>query len=123
MPTAEATSKLKLSFDAIFYHTTDMAKSIAFYRDVLGFPLVSRDYVARFDIDGVLFELVPNPTGGAVSGTGNALLSLGVKDIHEAVRELQDRGVATTPIKEEPGGLLSYFKDPDGNELCLWQST
>ena len=123
MPTAEATSKLKLSFDPIFYHTTDMAKSIAFYRDVLGFPLVSRDYVARFDIDGVLFELVPNPTGGAVSGTGNALLSLGVKDIHEAVRELQDRGVATTPIKEEPGGLLSYFKDPDGNGLCLWQST
>jgi catechol 2,3-dioxygenase-like lactoylglutathione lyase family enzyme len=49
MPTAEATSKLKLSFDAVFYHTSDMAKSIAFYRDVLGFPLVSRDYVARFD--------------------------------------------------------------------------
>jgi len=45
-----------------------------------------------------------------------------VKDIHEAVRELQVRGVVTTPIKEEPGGLLSYFADPDGNELCLWQS-
>jgi catechol 2,3-dioxygenase-like lactoylglutathione lyase family enzyme len=122
MPTAEATSKLKLSFDAVFYHTSDMAKSIAFYRDVLGFPLVSRDYVARFDIDGALFELVPSPTGSAVSGPGNARLSLGVKDIHEAVRELQVRGVATTPIKEEPGGLLFYFKDPDGNELCLWQN-
>jgi len=84
--------------------------------------LVSRDYVARFDIDGVLFELVPSPAGVAVSGPGNARLSLGVKDIHEAVRELQVRGVVTTPIKEEPGGLLSYFKDPDGNELCLWQN-
>jgi catechol 2,3-dioxygenase-like lactoylglutathione lyase family enzyme len=123
MPTAQATSKLKLSFDAVFYHTTDMAKSIAFYRDVLGFPLVSRDYVARFDIDGVLFELVPNPTGSPVAGSGNARLSLGVKDIHEAVLELQVRGVTTTPIKQEPGGLLSYFNDPDGNELCLWQST
>jgi len=122
MTTAEATSKLKLSFDAVYYHTSDMAKSIAFYRDVLGFPLVSRDYVARFEIDGVLFELVPIPAGSAVSGSGNARLSLGVKDIHEAVRELQVRGVATTPIKEEPGGLLSYFKDPDGNELCLWQN-
>ena len=78
--------------------------------------------MARFDIDGVLFELVPNPAGVSVSGTGNARLSLGVKDIHEAVRELQVRGVVTTPIKEEPGGLLSYFKDPDGNELCLWQN-
>jgi len=123
MPAAEVTSKLKLSFDAVFYYTNDMAKSITFYRDVLGFPLVSHDYVARFDIDGVLFELVPNPVGVAISGPGNARLSLGVKDIHEAVRELQVRGVATTPIKDEPGGLLSYFKDPDGNELCLWQST
>jgi predicted enzyme related to lactoylglutathione lyase len=118
-----ARNELKLSFDAIYYHVANMEKAIAFYRDVLGFPLVSRDYVARFDIDGVLFELVPNPTGGTVSGPGNARLSLGVKDIHEAVRELQVRGVATTPIKEEPGGLLSYFKDPDGNELCLWQTT
>ena len=57
-----------------------------------------------------------------ISGPGNARLSLGVKDIHEAVRELQVSGVATSPIKEEPGGLLSYFKDPDGNELCLWQN-
>jgi len=122
MTTVEAPSKLKLSFDAVFYYTSDMAKAIAFYRDVLGFPLKSRDYVARFDIDGVLFELVPNPAGVAVSGPGNARLSLGVKDIHEAVRELQVRGVVTTPIKEEPGGLLSYFKDPDGNELCLWQN-
>ena len=115
-------SAFKLSFDAIYYHVKDMDNAIAFYRDVLGFPLVSRDYVARFDIDGVLFELVPTPAGVAVSGTGNARLSLGVKDIHEAVRELQVRGVTTTPIKQEPGGLLSYFKDPDGNELCLWQT-
>jgi len=123
MTRVESTSKLKLSFDAVFYYTNDMPKAIAFYRNVLGFPLVSRDYVARFDIDGVLFELVPSPVSGAVSGPGNARLSLGVEDIHEAVRELQVRGVATTPIKEEPGGLLSYFKDPDGNELCLWQNT
>jgi len=112
---------LKLSFDAVYYHVTDMEKSIAFYRDVLGFRLTSRDYVARFNIDGVLFELVPNPGGNVLPGTGNARLSLGVTDIRQATRELESRGVATTPIKAEPGGLLSYFKDPDGNELCLWQ--
>jgi len=114
--------ELKLTFDAVYYHVTNMEKSVAFYRDVLGFRLTSRDYVARFDVGGVLFELVPNPPGQALPGTGNARLSLGVTDIREATRELQARGVATTPIKEEPGGLLSYFRDPDGNELCLWQS-
>ena len=113
---------LKLTFDAVYYHVTDMERAIAFYRDTLGFRLTSRDYVARFDIDGVLFELVPNYPGNELPGTGNARLSLGVKNIQEAVRALNALGVPTTPIKQEPGGLLSFFKDPDGNELCLWQS-
>ena len=113
---------LKLAFDAVYYHVTDMERAIAFYRDTLGFRLASRDYVARFDIDGVLFELVPNFPGNTLPGTGNARLSLGVTDIQQATRELQARGVATTPVKEEPGGLLAFFKDPDGNELCLWQT-
>ena len=66
-------------------------------------------------------NLFPNPPDHALPGTGNARLSLGVTDIGQATHELKARGVATTPVKEEPGGLLSYFKDPDGNELCLWQ--
>lgn len=115
------TPALKLKFDAVYYNVSNMEKSIAFYCEVLGFRLVSRDYVARFDLDGVLFELVPNPPGNALPGTGNARLSLGVTDIGQATRDLQARGVMTTPVKEEPGGMLSYFKDPDGNELCLWQ--
>ena len=114
-------SEFKLTFDAVYYHVQDMEESVAFYRDILGFHLISRDYVARFDLGGVLFELVPNPPDNVLPGTGNARLSLGVTDIHQATQELNARGVATSPIKEEPGGLLSYFKDPDGNELCLWQ--
>jgi len=114
--------ELKLTFDAVYYHVSDVEKALAFYRDLLGFRLVSRDYVARFDLDGVLFELVPNPPGNALPGTGNARLSLGVKDIRETTRALQAKDITTTPVKEEPGGLLSYFRDPDGNELCLWQN-
>jgi predicted enzyme related to lactoylglutathione lyase len=116
-------SELKLTFDAVYYHVTDMERAIAFYRDTLGLRLTSRDYVARFDIDGVLCELVPNAPGNVLPGTGNARLSLGVSDIQQAVGTLQGRGVATTPIKAEPGGLLSYFRDPDGNEMCLWQNS
>ena len=114
--------ELKLTFDAVYYYVTDIEKSVAFYQDVLGLRLTSRDYVARFHIDGVLFELVPNAAGNALPGTGNARLSLGVNDIHEATCALQARDVPTTPIKEESDGLLSFFKDPDGNELCLWQT-
>jgi len=114
---------LKLSFDCVYYHVTDMERAIAFYRDVLGFRPVSRDYVARFKVGDVLFELVPNYAGNVLPGSGNARLSLGVPDIQQATRELQARQITTTPIKEEPGGLISFFHDPDGNELCLWQYT
>jgi predicted enzyme related to lactoylglutathione lyase len=113
----------KFSFDAVYYHVRNMDKAIAFYRDVLGFPLKSRDYVARFEVDGVLFELVPAPEGAAVSGPGNARLSLGVSDIQDAIRYLESFGVNATPARQEVGGMLSLFKDPDGNEMCLWQST
>ena len=116
-------SPFKFSFDAVYYQVKDMEQAINFYRHVLGFPLKSRDYVARFEIDGVLFELVPAPVGETFTGPGNARLSLGVTDIQAGIRYLQSKGVTATPAKQEVGGILSLFKDPDGNELCLWQST
>lgn len=111
----------KFSFDAVYYHVKDMEKAIAFYRDVLGFPLKSRDYVARFEVDSVLFELVPAHPGDIIQGPGNARLSLGVTDIQAAVAYLASKGVKATAPRTETGGVLSLFQDPDGNELCLWQ--
>ena len=113
----------KFSFDCIYYHAKNMEKAVAFYRDVLGFSLKSRDYVARFDVDGVLFELVPAHEANTIAGPGNARLSLGVADIDEAVRYLESKGVKATAPKQEGGGKLALFHDPDGNEVCLWQAT
>lgn len=116
-------SPFPFSFDAIYYHVAQMDKCIAFYRDILGFPLKSRDYVTRFDVGGVLFELVPAPEGETIAGPGNARLSLGVSSVRAAIDYLASKGVKATPPKPEAGGVLSLFHDPDGNELCLWQST
>jgi predicted enzyme related to lactoylglutathione lyase len=113
----------KFSFDAVYYHVRNMDAAIAFYRDALGFALQSRDYGARFRVDGVLFELVPAPEGQSISGPGNARLSLGVTDIQAAIGYLDSKGVKATAAKQEVGGMLSLFHDPEGNELCLWQST
>jgi predicted enzyme related to lactoylglutathione lyase len=113
----------KFSFDAIYYHVTNMDNAVAFYRDILGLKLKSRDYVARFDVDGVLFELVPAHEGETIAGPGNARLSLGVSSVRAAIDCLTSKGVKATPPKPEVGGILSLFHDPDGNELCLWQST
>ncbi len=116
-----STGKLKLSFDTVFYYVTNMEASVTFYRDVLGLPLTSQDYVARFDLDGVLVEFVPAPAGAAVLGTGNARLCFAVSDLKETVEQLHARKIATTAIEHKKGGDLAFFRDPDGNELCLWQ--
>jgi len=114
-------SKLNLSFDTVFYYVTDMDASLAFYRDTLGLPLVSHDFVACFDLDGVLIELVPVPPGSVVPGNGNARLCFSVANLQETVEQMRARGIATSDIKSKKGGKLAFFRDPDGNELCLWE--
>jgi catechol 2,3-dioxygenase-like lactoylglutathione lyase family enzyme len=114
-------NKLQLSFDAVFYYVTDIEEAIAFYRDTLGLPMVSLDYTARFDLDGVLVELVPRPPGSVVPGSGNARLCFAVPDLKEALERLHARGIVTSGIKNKKDGKIAFFRDPDGNELSLWE--
>ncbi len=116
-----SSSRPRLSFDAVFYYVTDMEAAIAFYRDTLGLPLVSQTSIARFDLDGVLIELVPLPPGTVVPGSGNARLCFSVANLQETLEQMHACGLATSKIKEKKDGKLAFFRDPDGNELCLWE--
>ena len=108
-------------FDCIVYYVSEMERAIRFYRDVLGFKFVSRDVVARFDVDGILFELVPATSRAKPQGSGNARLCLRVDDIEQALHELRALGVPASPAENKGTGILAYFRDPDSNEICLWQ--
>ncbi len=114
-------NKLQLAFDAIFYYVSDIEEAMAFYRDTLGLPMVSHDYVARFDLDGVLVELVPKPPGSVVPGGGNARLCFAVADLNQTLEHLHACGIPTSAIKTRNDGKIAFFRDPDGNELSLWQ--
>lgn len=114
---------MTFNFDAVFYYVSDLDRSIQFYRDVLGFKFHSRDAVARFYIGDVLFETVPTSDDSKMHGNGNARLCLQVTDIQSAMSELRGKGVATEDAEVKGNGILSSFRDPDGNELCLWQYT
>jgi catechol 2,3-dioxygenase-like lactoylglutathione lyase family enzyme len=98
-----------------------MERAIRFYSDVLGLRLTSRDLVARFDIDGVLFELVPSRDNRKLEGGGNARLCLKVEDISHAVEYLRMKEIRVNEIETVENGKLTSFEDPDGNEICLWQ--
>jgi len=108
-------------FDCVFYYVSDMDRAIRFYRDVLGFKFVSRDVVTRFDVDGVLFEVVPSSLKAKRKQSGNARLCLRVECVEEALRELKSKGVPTSQARDKSTGILGSFEDPDGNEICLWQ--
>jgi len=108
-------------FDCIFYYVSEMERAIRFYRDVLGLKSASRDVVARFDIDGVLFELVPASGRSQLQGAGNARLCLRVENMEQALQDLRAQGIFVSPAEDKGAGLLARLHDPDGNEICLWQ--
>ncbi len=109
-------------FDCLFYYVGDLDRAIRFYTTVLGFRLSSRDAVARFHVDGVLFELVPTDDAGLLSGRGNARLTLAVDDIDKAAAQLRTRGVPVSNVCQVVNGRLASLTDPDGNEIVLWQA-
>ena len=111
----------KFHFDCVFYYVSDMERAISFYSDVLGLRLTSRDVVARFDIDGVLLELVPSRDKRKLKGGSNARLCLKVEDISQAVEYLKTNGIHAGEIQKAENGKLTSFADPDENEICLWQ--
>ena len=112
---------MKFQFDCVFYYVTDIERAISFYSDILDLKPTSRDVVVRFDIDGVLFELVPASGETKLQGGGNARLCLKVDNIHQALKELQTKGIHTSHVQEVDNGMFASFEDPDGNEICLWQ--
>ncbi len=112
---------MDIHFDCIFYYVTDLERSIHFYSEVLGLGLTSQDLVARFDVDGVLLELVPAADASKLLGSGNARLCLRVNDIEKTATELRAKGVSVGDPQTVQNGILADFEDPDGNEIILWQ--
>ena len=98
-----------------------MDQAISFYSNVVGLKLTSRDVVARFDIDGVLFELVHDQGKRKLGRGGNARLCLKVDDLGQAIEYLKLKGTTTSEIQVVENGKLAFFEDPDRNEICLWQ--
>lgn len=112
---------MEFHFDCIFYYVANMDAAIQFYSNTLSLKLISRDYVARFDIDGVLFELVPSSDDRKLRGSGNGRLCLKVDDINHAVDYLRTSGITVGEIRRVENGKIASFEDPDGNEIGLWQ--
>ena len=102
---------------------TDLARSVAFYRDVLGLPLLfETNGMAFFQAGELRLMIGTNSSDPPARGT---VLYFDAPDIDDLAPALEAKGVAFTgPIEvlqrtETQELKLRIFRDPDGNPLAL----
>jgi predicted enzyme related to lactoylglutathione lyase len=104
---------------------TDLDRSIAWYRDVLGFELLYKvDQMAWCELKtGVARVNIGLSEVEQAGGKGGATLTFGVTDIEAAKAEIEAKGVRQDgPIQDVPNMVrLLTFYDPDDNALMLYQ--
>jgi methylmalonyl-CoA/ethylmalonyl-CoA epimerase len=108
-------------------HSSDLERSIAFYRDTLG-----AEFIAKFEPPGLAFFRFGETRLLLEKNARHATLYFRVGDIRKAVEELRSRGVRfdaePTLIHRDDDGMfgpagaeewMAFFRDPDGNVLAL----
>lgn len=99
----------------------DMARSVAFYRDVLGLrQLFVQDNWSQFDAGTILIGLHPEGDEVKVGPTSGCTIGIYVDDITKAVAEVKRRGghFAVEP-RSEPFGRWALLNDPDGYNIQI----
>lgn len=105
--------------DHVYYWVRDMDAALAFYRDVLGLPLLRRD-------GDEWAELEAGPVRLALHGTADSMPSSGtvvfrVADLDGARIVLRERGADVDEHLGEVEGFARFatVRDPDGNPVQL----
>jgi catechol 2,3-dioxygenase-like lactoylglutathione lyase family enzyme len=113
--------------EAVRVFTTKLAEARRFYADTLGLrELQNTDAVAIFDTGQakLVVESIDRNDPEATALVGRfAAFSFTVADMTATLNELDGRPVdwVGSPERQAWGGVLSHFKDPDGNILTLVQ--
>jgi predicted enzyme related to lactoylglutathione lyase len=101
--------------------TGDAARSIAFYRDVLGMTPTATDDEGR----GAEFTLADGSTFGVWNmgdGTSSgAMVMFAVENVNDAIAEMRKRGATLSDQMESPVCHMSFGEDPDGNKFVIHQ--
>ena len=111
------------------YRVTDLEKTVAFYRDVLGLQEVRRHTSGRgsqlvfFKAPGSEEEIEIckfDESGPVVVGPDLTHLAFEVDNIDAAIAKLKESGVTFNMEKTEtPVCWMAQFRDPGGNKLVV----
>jgi lactoylglutathione lyase len=109
---------------AVMLVVGDMARSVGFYRDLIGLELrFESPYWSELDAGNIKLALHPEGTEVRVSPGWGCTIGFDVEDIEAVVASLRAAGVSviTEPHTAEFGGMLAAIADPDGYPIQLHQ--
>ncbi len=117
------------TLEVVILPVSDIDRSVAFYRDKVGFHLDhdtrnERMHVVQFTPNGSGCSIVIGdlPSQNQMTPGSIKALQLVVSDANAARQELLDRGVDVSEIMkfdERDGGTFFGFADPDGNTWAV----
>ena len=109
-----------LKFTHAIVFVSDMARSVAFYRDTLGLPLrFESPEWTEFEMPGNTLALHladgPATSSQSMAPAGQCQLGFSTEDIDAFHQDMLAKGVTCLqPPEEEDFGTLAEYADPDG---------
>ena len=118
----------KTRIGTICYYVSDVARTEAFYRDVLGLEVMNmgddgsgQDWLMANTSGGV--DLIFFRQDSRPGNTPIIVFDLAEGGIDTVVSALAEKGTTiVTPVSEAPGGFSAEFADPDGHVLSMYQT-
>jgi lactoylglutathione lyase len=118
------------TFGYVIVFVSDMDKSLAFYRDVLGFPVKHQSHkwtelgTGETTLALHLADAAGHPHTHATMPAGHCHVGLTVPDLDAFHAEMTDKGVkCLQPPKKEDFGSLAIYADPDGLPFSVSDAT
>lgn len=116
----------------VVFYVRSMARSVAFYRDLLGFQQVAQGWEGRATAltggsthhELLLIEVgdAPRPPSGRRIGLYHIGIKIGesLDELKAAKAELEAAGVTIEGASDHAVSKSLYVRDPDGNEVELY---
>jgi lactoylglutathione lyase len=120
-PVRTTAEPLVSRISVVYLYVSDMERSAAFYRDVLGIPLEGDADWQEASLGATRFALHRTRDEIGPLSSGTIHVSLEVDDADAAAERLQAMGVEVSETMRDEWGTAFELVDPDGYRLYLYQ--
>jgi predicted enzyme related to lactoylglutathione lyase len=116
-----AVEPLVRGINVVYLYVSDMERSLAFYRDVLGVPLEGDGHWQEARLGQTRFALHLAHEGVDELSAGTIHLDFEVADVEAAAERLRAAGADVRETMRDEWGSAVEIADPDGYRLYLFQ--